>query len=231
MKAVQYKHTTTDYSLTFSCQSGMFTLPSGRKLAYVKPKAETNKFGGECIAYEGIGSTKDWERLDSYGPKFVENIVQATARDILCYAIRTLRRCSIVMHIYDELIIEANPHMSLDAVCEQMAGHHRGRRDAAPCKRLRHTVLQKRLIIIRNRAFAFSGKQRWMPFSNLLIRGTMRQTEVADYLPTALQQTMKNRFLLPVVRVFRKRFLTTCLTTDRRGVHGNSGGKSCEDHL
>ena len=122
MEAVRYKHTTTDYGLTFSCRSGMLfiTLPSGRKLAYVKPKVGTNKFGGECISYEGIGSTKKWERLDSYGPKFVENIVQATARDILCYTMRTLRCCSIVMHIHDELVIEADPHMSLDAVCEQM---------------------------------------------------------------------------------------------------------------
>ena len=122
MEAVRYKHTTTDYGLTFSCRSGMLfiTLPSGRKLAYVKPKVGTNKFGGECITYEGIGSTKKWERLDSYGPKFVENIIQATARDILCYAMRTLRCCSIVMHIHDELVIEADPRMSLDAVCEQM---------------------------------------------------------------------------------------------------------------
>ena len=122
MEAVRYKHTTTDYGLTFSCRSGVLfiTLPSGRKLAYVKPKVGTNKFGGECITYEGIGSTKKWERLDSYGPKFVENIVQATARDILCYAMRTLRCCSIVMHIHDELVIEADPRMSLDAVCEQM---------------------------------------------------------------------------------------------------------------
>lgn len=122
MEAVKYKHTTSDYGLTFSCRSGMLfiTLPSGRKLAYVKPKVGTNKFGGECITYEGVGSTKKWERLDSYGPKFVENIVQATARDILCYAMRTLRCCSIVMHIHDELVIEADPCMSLEAVCEQM---------------------------------------------------------------------------------------------------------------
>lgn len=122
MEAVKYKHITTDYGLTFSCRSGMLfiTLPSGRKLAYVKPKVGTNKFGGECITYEGVGGTKKWERLDSYGPKFVENIVQATARDILCYAMRTLRCCSIVMHIHDELVIEADPKVSLDAVCEQM---------------------------------------------------------------------------------------------------------------
>lgn len=122
MEAVRYKHTTSSYGLTFSCRSGMLfiTLPSGRSLAYVKPKIGTNKFGGECITYEGVGATKKWERLDSYGPKFVENIVQATARDILCYAMRTLRCCSIVMHIHDELVIEADPCISLDAVCEQM---------------------------------------------------------------------------------------------------------------
>ena len=122
METVRYKHSTSSYGLTFSCRSGMLfiTLPSGRSLAYVKPKIGTNKFGGECITYEGVGATKKWERLDSYGPKFVENIVQATARDILCYAMRTLRCCSIVMHIHDELVIEADPRMSLDAVCEQM---------------------------------------------------------------------------------------------------------------
>lgn len=122
MEAVKYKHTTSSYGLTFSCRSGMLfiTLPSGRNLAYVKPKVGTNKFGGECITYEGISSTKKWERLDSYGPKFVENIVQATSRDILCYAMKTLRCCSIVMHIHDELVIEADPRMSLDALCDQM---------------------------------------------------------------------------------------------------------------
>ena len=122
MEAVKYKHTTSIYGLTFSCKSGMLfiTLPSGRRLAYVKPKIGTNKFGGECITYEGVGATKKWERLDSYGPKFVENIVQATARDILCYAMQTLRHCSIVMHIHDEVVIEAAPRMSLGAVCEQM---------------------------------------------------------------------------------------------------------------
>ena len=122
MEAVKYKHTTSSYGLTFSCRSGMLfiTLPSGRNLAYVKPKVGTNKFGGVCITYEGIGSTKKWERLDSYGPKFVENFVQATSRDILCYAMMTLRCCSIVMHIHDELVIDADPRMSLDVLCEQM---------------------------------------------------------------------------------------------------------------
>lgn len=122
MEAVRFKHETETHGITFSCRSGMLfiTLPSGRRLAYVKPKIGTNKFGGDCITYEGVGGTKKWERLDSYGPKFVENIVQATARDILCYAIKTLRCCSIVMHIHDEMVIEASPDMSLQAVCDQM---------------------------------------------------------------------------------------------------------------
>ena len=80
----------------------------------------TAAVGGECITFEGTGVTKKWERLDTYGPKLVENIVQATARDILCYAMKTLRCCNIVMHIHDELVIEAEPRISLDAVCEQM---------------------------------------------------------------------------------------------------------------
>lgn len=122
IEAVRYKHTNEAYGITFSCRSGMLfiTLPSGRNLAYVKPKVGTNKFDGDCITYEGVGATKKWERLDSYGPKFVENIVQALSRDILCYAMKTLRCCSIVMHIHDELVIEADSRMSLAAVCEQM---------------------------------------------------------------------------------------------------------------
>lgn len=122
MDAVRFKHETETHGITFSCRSGMLfiTLPSGRRLAYVKPKIGTNKFGGDCITYEGIGGTKKWERLDSYGPKFVENIVQATARDILCYAIKTLRCYSIVMHIHDEVVIEADHRMSLQEVCGQM---------------------------------------------------------------------------------------------------------------
>lgn len=120
--AVKHKRTTHSYGLTFSYKSGMLliTLPSGRNLVYVRPKIGTNKFGGSCITYEGVGTTKKWERIDSYGPKFVENIVQATSRDILCHSMKTLRCCSIVMHIHDELVIEASPEMSLDALCEQM---------------------------------------------------------------------------------------------------------------
>ena len=95
-------------------------LPSGRKLAYVKPRMGENKFGGESVTYEGVGGTKKWERLESYGPKFVENIVQAISRDVLVYAMQTLRNCSIVAHVHDEIIIEADRKMSLEAVCEQM---------------------------------------------------------------------------------------------------------------
>ena len=122
MEAVRYKRTTSTHGITFVCQSGMLfiALPSGRRLCYVKPKIGENKFGGQCITYEGVGSTKKWERLDSYGPKLVENIVQATARDILCSAMQTLRHCSIIMHVHDEIVIEADPCVSLKAVCEQM---------------------------------------------------------------------------------------------------------------
>ena len=103
-------------------QSGMLliTLPSGRTLSYVKPRIGENRFGGESVTYEGVGSTKKWERIESYGPKFVENIVQATSRDILMYAMKTLRCCDIGAHVHDEIIIEADPKMSLDALCEQM---------------------------------------------------------------------------------------------------------------
>ena len=122
MTAIKERITTETHGLKFTCRSGMLfiTLPSGRKIAYVKPRIGMNQFGGESVTYEGIGATKNWERIESYGPKFVENIVQAISRDILCYAMKTLRHCSIVMHIHDELVIEANPRMSLDAVCELM---------------------------------------------------------------------------------------------------------------
>ena len=122
MNAVKYHINGEVDSIQFCYQSGMLfiTLPSGRRLSYVKPKLGTNQFGSECITYEGVGSTKKWQRLETYGPKLVENIVQATARDILCYAMRTLSHCFITMHIHDELVIEADPRMSLEAVCEQM---------------------------------------------------------------------------------------------------------------
>jgi len=122
-EAVRMHETYETHGITFEYKSGMLiiTLPSGRTLVYPKPRIGENQFGGECVTYEGVGATKKWERLESYGPKFVENIVQATARDILCHSMKTLRHCSIIMHIHDEVVIEADPRMSLEAVCEQMA--------------------------------------------------------------------------------------------------------------
>ena len=121
-ECVKKKMPTETHGIRFTCQSGMLfiTLFSGRRLAYVKPRIGENQFGGESVTYMGVGGTKKWERLESYGPKFVENIVQATARDILCYAMQTLKNCSIVAHVHDEIIIEADRRMSLSAVCEQM---------------------------------------------------------------------------------------------------------------
>ena len=122
-KVIKQRKAQTVKGVKFFYQSGMLfiTLPSGRTLAYVKPRIGENRFGGESVTYEGLGGTKKWERIESYGPKFVENIVQATSRDILMYAMKTLRCCSIVAHVHDELIIEANPRMSLEVLCEQMA--------------------------------------------------------------------------------------------------------------
>lgn len=122
MDAVSHKTVTKTHGIVFSARNGMLfiTLPSGRNLSYVKPRIGENRFGGNCITYEGVGGTKKWERINSYGPKFVENIVQATSRDILCCAMQTLRCCSIVMHIHDEVVIEADRRMSLQAVCDQM---------------------------------------------------------------------------------------------------------------
>ena len=113
---------TQTHGIKFSYKSGMLFihLPSGRKLCYVKPKIGENRFGGESVTYEGIGSTKKWERIESYGPKFVENIVQAISRDILCYAMRTLSHCFICGHVHDELIIECSQNVNLDEICNQM---------------------------------------------------------------------------------------------------------------
>ena len=121
-ECVKKRMPTETHGIRFSYESGMLfiTLFSGRRLAYVKPRIGENQFGGESVTYMGVGGTKKWERLESYGPKFVENIVQAVSRDILCYAMRTLRNCSIVAHVHDEIIIEADKRMSLSAVCEQM---------------------------------------------------------------------------------------------------------------
>ena len=109
-------------NISFFYKSGMLfiELPSRRRLSYVKPKMGVNQFGSESVTYEGVGATKKWERIESYGPKFVENIVQAISRDILMYAIRTLSHCFIVGHVHDELIIECSKNVSLDAICKQM---------------------------------------------------------------------------------------------------------------
>ena len=120
--AITHRINTDVRGILFFYKSGMLfiQLPSRRRLAYVKPRIGTNQFGGESVTYEGVGSTKKWERIESYGPKFVENIVQAISRDILCYAMKTLRHCFIVGHVHDELIIECDPGVDLKVVCEQM---------------------------------------------------------------------------------------------------------------
>ena len=121
-KAVKQREPSVLRGIRFECRSGMLfiTLPSGRRLAYVKPRMGENRFGRESVTYEGVGGTKKWERIESYGPKFVENIVQAISRDILCYAMRTLSHCRICAHVHDELIIECRKDASLDVICEQM---------------------------------------------------------------------------------------------------------------
>lgn len=121
-ECVKMRIPTETHGLRFDYRSAMLfiTLPSGRRLAYVKPRIGENQFGGESVTYMGVSGAKKWERLESYGPKFVENIVQGTARDILCYAMQTLKNCSIVAHVHDEIIIEADRRMSVEAVCEQM---------------------------------------------------------------------------------------------------------------
>lgn len=117
------EHITTEtHGIRFIYRSAMLfiELPSGRRLAYVKPRIGENKFGGESVTYEGVSANKKWERIESYGPKFVENIVQAISRDILCYALRTLSHCFIVGHVHDEVIIECPQDTSLVAICDQM---------------------------------------------------------------------------------------------------------------
>ena len=119
---VKNKVTTETHGIRFFYQSGMLfiQLPSGRRLSYVKPRMGENRFGGEAVTYEGMGGTKKWERIESYGPKFVENIVQAISRDILAHSMRTLSHFFVCGHVHDELIIECSMGVSLYAVCEQM---------------------------------------------------------------------------------------------------------------
>ena len=121
-ECIKNRMQTETHGIRFEYQSGMMfiMLPSGRRLAYVKPRIGENRFGGESVTYMGTGGTKKWERLETFGGKLVENIVQAVSRDILCYAMQTLKNCAIVATVHDEIIIEADRRMSVEAVCEQM---------------------------------------------------------------------------------------------------------------
>ena len=119
---IKERSTKVTHGIQFIYQGGMMfiELPSGRGLAYVKPRIGENQFGGESITYMGLDLSKKWARIESYGPKLVENITQAISRDILCYAMQTLRTMDIVAHVHDELVIECDERVDLSAVCEQM---------------------------------------------------------------------------------------------------------------
>ena len=121
-KAVFEREKAVVGNIWFKYESGFLfiTLPSGRRLAYVKPRRGENKFGEPAITYEGVGGTKKWERIETYGPKIVENIVQGISRDILCFAMKSLRDRRICMHIHDELVIEAPEGTSLEEICDIM---------------------------------------------------------------------------------------------------------------
>ena len=121
--AIKKKNAVSMPPFTFEYRSGMLFihLPSGRHLSYAKPRIGNNRFGGESVTYMGLDTQKKWNRIESYGPKFVENITQALSRDVLCYAMRTLSHCFICGHVHDELIIEASPGMSVDVLCQQMS--------------------------------------------------------------------------------------------------------------
>ena len=122
-KTIKEKTSTETHGLKFSYEAGFLfiELPSGRRLAYAKPCIGENQFGGESVTYMGINAQKKWDRLESYGPKFVENCTQGIARDLLMYSMQTLSHCFIVAHVHDEMIIEAPKDMSLEEVCQQMA--------------------------------------------------------------------------------------------------------------
>lgn len=123
MKAVRQKTSAETHGIIFSYESGFLfvQLPGSRRLAYVKPRIGKNRFGGESITYWGVGTSKRWERLETYSGKLVENIVQGIARDLLFYSMKTLSDCFIVGHIHDEMIIECTKDTSLSDICEQMS--------------------------------------------------------------------------------------------------------------
>ena len=120
--AIRGRHAAETQGIAFSYKSGMLfiELPSGRRLCYVRPRMGENMFGGESVTYEGIGPSKKWERVESYGPKFVENIVQAISRDILAYAMSNLAEYHIVGHVHDEIIIECGFDISVETICALM---------------------------------------------------------------------------------------------------------------
>ena len=121
--AIKARTSTHTNGIGFLCQSGMMfiNLPSGRRLSYVKPRIGENQFGGESVTYMGLATAKKWTRLETFGGKLVENIVQAISRDILAYAMRTLRYTEIVAHVHDEVIIECDKRASVEAICQQMS--------------------------------------------------------------------------------------------------------------
>ena len=122
-EAIEFKTTSETHSIKFICESGMLfiELPSGRRLSYVKPRIVENEYGGESVTYLGTGNTKKWERIESYGPKFVENIVQAISRDILAKSMRILKSHYIVGHVHDELIIEEPEDITVKEISTSMA--------------------------------------------------------------------------------------------------------------
>lgn len=122
-RVVMYKTSTVTHGFKIYYMKGMLfiDLPSGRRLCYVKPHMGINQFGSDSVTYEGINTGK-WTRLESYGPKFVENIVQAISRDILAYAMKSLSDCYICGHVHDELIIECKKDISVESICDRM-GH------------------------------------------------------------------------------------------------------------
>lgn len=123
--AVKQKIKTSTHGITFEVKSGLLfiTLPSGRRLSYVKPKMGENQFGGESVTYEGVVTGKKWDRIESYGPKFIENIVQAISRDLLAYAMRLLSSEKIVGHVHDEVIIEAEDNQLVGDIANRMGNN------------------------------------------------------------------------------------------------------------
>ena len=126
IKAVTEKQKTKVGKIIFEYKSGILfiTLPSGRKLSYVKPRMAVNRFGRDGLTYEGISENKKWSRIETYGPKLVENIVQGTARDLLAEAMLRVEKKGypIVMHCHDEIIAEVlEGSGSVDKMCEIMA--------------------------------------------------------------------------------------------------------------